>query len=265
MRIFGLYGKSGTGKSHRASEVVSRYHIDAVIDDGILIMNKMRVAGQTAKNERSMHAATKRAIFFSNNHRDEVRDSIRNAAINRILLIGTSQKMIRRIAERLDLAGEVEWIPIESLQSHEELILAKERRNKGYHVIPIRPVEVEKTYYGAWFRKLIIRMGKRKEEVTLVKPLYLTGKITIQPQCIRDIVLISATPEMRIHSVIVEKEKVLIALSMQQGLTVENLREWKRQLSDVLANSLEIVYAVEIEWRAVIPSNRVDSGIRGRR
>lgn len=253
MKIYGLYGKSGTGKSHKSSEIVARYQIDAVIDDGILIMNKMRVAGESAKNERSMYAATKKAIFFKESHRQEVFDSIKNTKIKKMLVIGTSQRMVERIVNRLDLPHEIEWIPIESFQSEDELKQAAERRRNGYHVIPINPVGVEKTYSG-WFSKQVIRLGLRKEEVTLVVPLYYRNKITIDPKCIRDLVYIAADPVLQIHSVKVDNENVFIILSLQQGYTIERLREWKKHLISVFSQSLGIPYVVEIEWRAIIPA-----------
>ncbi|MCZ8513143.1 hypothetical protein O9H85_12050 [Paenibacillus filicis] len=260
MKIYGLYGKSGTGKSHKSSEVVARYQIDAVIDDGILIMNKMRVAGKSAKNERFMYAATKRAIFFSESHRQEVYNFIKNTKINKMLVIGTSQKMVESIVKRLDLPQEIEWIPIESFQSEEELNLAKARRSVGYHVIPIYPVEVEKTYHG-WFSKQVIRLGQRKEEVTLVKPLYYKNKITIDPQCVRDLVSIAADPILQIHSVKVDKEKVFISLSLQQGYTIESLRQWRNHLISILNNSLGIPYDVDVEWRAILPAKQAKGKI----
>jgi hypothetical protein len=255
MEIYGLYGKSGTGKSHKSSQIIELYQIDAVIDDGILIMNKMRVAGKSAKNERSMYAATKRAIFFSESHRQEVCDFIKKSKISRMLVIGTSQRMIRRIAERLELPREIEWLAIESFQTEEEIKLAQEKRAEGFHVIPIVPVEVEKTYTG-WFRKLVIHLGKRKEEVTLVKPLYIGNRITIDPQCIRDLVTLTTDPILQIHSVKVDKEKVFVSLSMQPGGTIENLRVWKKKLDSVLSYSLGIHFAVDIEWRTIIDPRR---------
>ena len=63
MEIYGLYGKSGTGKSHKAFKVLYDLKINTVIDDGLLIINKRKVAGKTAKNENSLIAATKRATF----------------------------------------------------------------------------------------------------------------------------------------------------------------------------------------------------------
>jgi hypothetical protein len=256
MKVYGLYGKSGTGKSHKSSEIVSQYQIDAVIDDGILIMNKIRIVGMTAKNERTMHAATKRAIFFSDFHRQEVYSYIKNTNINKILVIGTSQKMVRKIVERLDLPRDIDWIPIESFQSDKELKLARERRNRGYHVIPIYPIEVEKTYHGGWFRKLVVRWGKGKEEVTLIKPQYIIGKITIHPQCIQDLVSIVADPMLKIHSVKVDNERVLILLSMVHGYTIKNLNEWKENVKSVIFYTLGFPYVVDIEWRTILPAKK---------
>ena len=37
MKIYGLSGKSGTGKSYNAGELCGRMHIPAIIDDGLYI------------------------------------------------------------------------------------------------------------------------------------------------------------------------------------------------------------------------------------
>ncbi|MCY9694553.1 hypothetical protein [Paenibacillus alginolyticus] len=63
LEVYGLFGKCGTGKSHRSVEVMKSIKADALIDDGILIIDKVQVAGISAKNERLIFAATKRAIF----------------------------------------------------------------------------------------------------------------------------------------------------------------------------------------------------------
>lgn len=254
MKVYGLFGKSGTGKSHKSVEVVSKYQIDAMIDDGILIINKIRVAGISAKNERYMHAATKRAIFYSEEHRLDVMHYLQKSHIDKLLVIGTSKKMVRRIVERLDLLREIEWISIESFQSEEELKLASERRGKGYHVIPIQPVKVENTYSG-WFRKLMVRFGKRNEAVTLIKPLYVSNdKITIDPRCIHDLVYISARkhPQLKIHMLKVDAYTVTVMVSLTEGETFHRLLEWKNDLSSALNDALGIPYKIHMEWRSII-------------
>jgi hypothetical protein len=256
MEIYGLYGKSGTGKSHKSSQVIDLYQIDAIIDDGILIMNKMRVAGKSAKNEKSLYKATKTAIFSSDSHRQEIYDFIQKTDIPRLLVIGTSQKMVRKIAERLDLPGEIKWLFIESFQTEEEIHIAHERRAEGFHVIPIIPIEVEKTYSG-WFRNLVIHFDRRKEEVTLVRPLYFGDRITIDPQCVIDLVTLTTDPLLKIQSVKVNKKHISIKLSMQQEGNIENLLQWKKKLSDFLSYSLGIEFNVDVEWCTIIQSKQV--------
>lgn len=250
MDVYGLYGKSGTGKSYKSSEIIARYHIDAVLDDGILIMDKQRVAGKSAKNERTAYAATKTAIFFTDSHRLQVYNYIMRSGIKKILVIGTSKKMVEKIVQRLNLPNAIEWLSIESFQTEEELKLAGERRRIGYHVIPIVPDEVEKTYIG-WFSKQIIHFGKQREEVILVKPAFSRDKITIYPQCIRDIVALSADSMLQIHSVQVDRNKVFIKLSLQRGCSIESLQNWKEHVTAVLLYCLNISYEVNIEWTAI--------------
>ncbi|GGG11309.1 hypothetical protein [Paenibacillus abyssi] len=265
MQIFGLYGKSGTGKSHKSMEVKTKFQIDAVIDDGILIINKIRVAGRSAKNEQYLHAATKRAIFHSEAHRREVREAIEARSIRRLLIIGTSQKMILRIIERLHLPPQVEWIPVEQFQTDEELNVARERRGKGYHIIPIQPIEVERTYTG-WFRKFIVRFGKRKEEITLIKPFYsgksriktmfaVGGRIIIHPQAIKDIIYLTSRNDGKLilHDIKVEDDQITIVLSIYYGETVRVIQDWKGRIEDKLTETLGIRYHVNVEWKRILP------------
>ncbi len=273
MQIFGLYGKSGTGKSHKSIEVMSKYEIDAVIDDGILIMNKIRVAGSSAKNERYMHSATKRAIFHSEEHRREVINAIQAHQVQKMLIIGTSQKMVLRIIDRLNLPENVIWLPIEQYQTAEELRIAKERRSRGYHIIPIQPIEVEKTYSG-WFRRLIVRFGKRKEEVTLIKPFYNvtsgvkpdfvgSGRIVFHAQAIRKMIVISSRNyhKLILNDIRVGHDQITVVLSVYYGESIQLILDWRNQIVDELTELLGIRYTINVEWKAVIPNSKQKSFI----
>ena len=37
IKVFALVGRSGTGKSHHSKLLAQKYHIDLIIDDGLLI------------------------------------------------------------------------------------------------------------------------------------------------------------------------------------------------------------------------------------
>ena len=97
MEIYALIGASGTGKSHNALNVAKEYEIDTIIDDGLLIRNGKKIAGHSAKTEPTMIGAVKCAIF--NNPRDAyiVREKIKQIKPQKILILGTSEKMIVKI------------------------------------------------------------------------------------------------------------------------------------------------------------------------
>jgi ABC-type dipeptide/oligopeptide/nickel transport system ATPase component len=252
VKVFGLYGKSGTGKSHKAFQVLHSYNIEAMIDDGILIINRKRVTGKSAKNEGSLLAATKRAIFFSDSHRNEVKSYLDSNPIHSLLVIGTSKKMIRKIVERLELSSEITWLPIEKFQTEKELKLAGKRRAKNYHVIPIYPDTIKTTYFGSWFKKIFIRLGNRKEAIVIVKPVYLEkNRLTISPQCAKDIVLIMAKPSIKIQKIKVDYEIVKLVVSTPSNYTIHDILRWRETLAITLYQTLKIQYTVDLEWRSI--------------
>ncbi len=141
--------------------------VHAIIDDGILILDHTHVAGISAKCEKYLYSATKRAIFHW--ARKDVKNYLKNAKIAELIVLGTSQKMILHILERLELPVELDWISIDSVQSTEEISLATMKRREGLHAIPIKPINVAKTYKG-WYEKSKLDYGDYATEITIIKP-----------------------------------------------------------------------------------------------
>ena len=56
MEIYALVGASGTGKSHMAMTIAIEHGIDTLIDDGLLIREGQRLAGASAKGEKTADA-----------------------------------------------------------------------------------------------------------------------------------------------------------------------------------------------------------------
>lgn len=52
MKVYSLSGPSGTGKSTSALAFAHKLGVEAIIDDGLLIVNGIRVAGISAKFEK---------------------------------------------------------------------------------------------------------------------------------------------------------------------------------------------------------------------
>jgi uncharacterized alkaline shock family protein YloU/adenylate kinase family enzyme len=192
MQIFALYGSAGTGKSTSALELAHRLNIDAIIDDGILIYQGRKLAGTSAKYEKTRIQAVKRAIFHYADHAEEVRRALRERNVQRLLILGTSKRMIQRIVEALQLPDRLEYIPIETIKPPREIEAARYiRQTQGKHVIPIPRVEVEKDFLQRLIASAQQIFSPKKEvigETTVVHPPFTGGRIQIHPQVLRKIV-----------------------------------------------------------------------------
>lgn len=147
IRVYALVGKSGTGKSFRAKLVAESNGIEYIIDDGLLIQGNSIVAGKSAKREKVYMHAVRTAFFDDPLHRHEVINAIRSRKIRKILLLGTSERMILRTLERLLLPPPTKIIFIDEVSSEEDIEKAlKSRNEEGKHVIPVPSIQVERDY-----------------------------------------------------------------------------------------------------------------------
>jgi len=166
-KVFALVGESGTGKSFHAKLVAQKYGIDFIIDDGLLIKDNRILAGQSAKKEHSFMAAVKVALFDEKSHRDEVARRLQSERFKRILLLGTSEKMVNKIAARLQLPPPTKIVKIEDIATQEEIEKAvRTRRIEGKHVIPVPSQEVKKSYASIFYDA--IKVFKRRNAVTAI-------------------------------------------------------------------------------------------------
>lgn len=183
MRVVSLSGASGTGKSTSVIEFAFQQHIDGIIDDGILVVRGEKVAGTSAKFEKNALKAVRRAIFEDDAHKEEVQDALATSAIDAIIIIGTSDKMTKRIAKRLEL-GEIDaFYYVEDIRSAREIQLARfVRQTRGQHIMPIPYKQVEQNFF-----KRFIQRGKeifthnrvKLGETTIVRPDFHQETVTI--------------------------------------------------------------------------------------
>lgn len=174
MKIYSFSGPSGTGKSSFALEFAHQNKIEAIIDDGLLIINGEIKAGTSAKFEKSSIKAVKRAIFQDSGHVQEVNQAIEEFRPDQLLIIGTSDKMTKLIAQRLGFDKIDEFHHIESYRSRHQMKMAQFiRRTEGKHIMPIPVVQVQQNF----FKRLIMKgyeifTSKREKigETTIVQP-----------------------------------------------------------------------------------------------
>ena len=201
MEVIALVGPSGTGKSHRALIVAHEHNIDSIIDDGLLIKDSKIIAGHSAKKEPSKIQAVKRAIFMDPEHAAEVRKGIDESNPGGILVLGTSNNMVEKIADALKLPPISKIIRIEDIASKAEIAKARESRMKeGKHIIPVPTIELKPHFSGYLIDPLEIFFKKpqtkrrRLGEKSIARPTFsYYGKLFISDAVISSIIDYVAT------------------------------------------------------------------------
>lgn len=180
-QVFAFYGPSGTGKSFRAKLVAQKYGINTIIDDGLLIQDDEILAGKSAKLEKSYMGAVRVALFDDKQHRDDVARAIIVNKIKKILILGTSEKMVNKIAVRLQLDIPGKYIRIEDIATPEQMEEARRSRQiEGKHVIPVRAYEVkDKTYSKIFVKSIRVSLARRKILLGIMERIF--GKAESQP------------------------------------------------------------------------------------
>ena len=173
-RVVALVGKSGTGKSFKARQVARRFRADLIIDDGLLIRGQKILAGRSAKREKGIMTAIKTAVFANPDLIAEVRQALAAERFASLLIIGTSRKMVLRIARALDLLPIQRFITIEEISTRAEISLAmRVRSEQGKHIIPVPGVEIKRNYPHIFFEsvKILLKSSKvlRKSEAEIVE------------------------------------------------------------------------------------------------
>ena len=261
MEIYALYGKSGTGKSHRAVKVAFNYSIPTIIDDGLIIHRGKKIPGSiSAKSEKYKISAIKRAIFDDESYAAMMREKLKELDTDKILILGTSRGMIHKITKRLDLPEPSIWINVEELTSPKERKVAKNLRTNGKHVVPVAPTEVMEDIKVPLLGKLKVflsgdenkykknrqrKKDKILKEQAIVRANYQSlGSIFINEKIIYDLVKyqlendprVSEVKEIKVHSPKTTPHvEAKISLPLQWG---EALQTKGNELSKELTESL---------------------------
>lgn len=194
MKVYGLYGKSGTGKSYQAMNLCKELDIEGIIDDGLFICRNGVLAGISAKRQQTKIKAIKTALFTDEEHCDEVRNKIAQINPASILILGTSDDMVKKIVNRLGLPHVSRMIPIENITTEGQREIAKRQRKElGKHVIPAPTFQIKRQFSGYFLdplRMLRSRGGRTSySEKTVVRPTYsYLGDYDLSDKVIADIV-----------------------------------------------------------------------------
>lgn len=210
IKTYAFVGPSGTGKSYRAQYVASENGISYIIDDGLFIKDNEVVAGESAKKAPTKVETVKKALFIDEKQRKEMVKAIRKYKPESILILGTSDKMVHKIAQCLNLEPIQRIIYIEEIASPEEIEEARRSRTiEGKHVIPVPTFEIKRDFSGYILDPLQIFKFKGRgttpymSEKSIIRPTFsYLGNFTISDTVFRQIAEYLAKKDETIHEVV---------------------------------------------------------------
>lgn len=257
MEVFALIGESGTGKSYKALLVAHKFNINYIIDDGLLIRKDKILAGHSAKKEKNKIQAIRTAIFEEPSHAYEVKETIRKAKPAKILVIGTSIRMIDKIIKTLELPPPKRIFKIEDISSEKEIEEAKlSRLKEGRHVIPLPGIEVQRKFPINLLESLEIfykrRYGKRKigERAIVRPPFSYYGKLYISENAILDIIIyilkdFKEVVKLGKSQINIKDDGILVNLNLV-FLYGENIQQVGLKIQKCLKKELEYITGISV-------------------
>lgn len=268
IEVVAFVGPSGTGKSHRAIGVAFDNRCDAIIDDGILIKGTKILAGTSAKNEDNRIQAVKRAIFTDDEHARTVREALQKSNIKRLLIIATSDNMINKIVNRLELQPPVKTVYISQIASKAEIKKARySRLHDGKHIVPVPTVEL-KPHFTGYFADLpynIFSKHRRKEKEadrSIVRPAFsFYGKLLIADKAIEDIINLIAKKMLGVDKITAISVKRRSDNSKGIVIAVEVILYYGVQIFEV-TKQLQLKIKEKVEYMTAMQVKNVNVSIR---
>ena len=245
IKVYAFVGPSGTGKSYRAQMVASEKDINFIIDDGLLIKDNAVIAGESAKKAATKVATVKHALFYEESEREPIIKALKKYKPEKILILGTSDGMVKKIAANLGLPEISETIYITDVATKQEMQTARRIRvTEGKHVIPVPTFEIKKDFSGYLLDPLQIFKSKGKgkkpyiSEKSIIRPTFsYLGNFTISDLVFRQILEYLAVQTPGIHKILKtrvenfgEGAKIYMEVSVVYGFNViDGLNEFKKK------------------------------------
>ena len=210
IKVYAFVGPSGTGKSYRAQMVAGEKDVHFIIDDGLLINDNRVVAGESAKKASTKIETVKKALFLHENEKKVMQKAFKKFKVKKILILGTSDGMVEKIAENLGLPKISDTTYITDVATEEEMETARRIRvTEGKHVIPVPTFEIKKDFSGYLLDPLQIFKSKGKgqkpyiSEKSIIRPTFsYMGNFTISDSVFRQIAEYQAEKMPEIHKVL---------------------------------------------------------------
>ncbi len=278
IKVYAFVGPSGTGKSYRAQMVASERNINYIIDDGLLIKENEVIAGESAKKAPTKVGTVKHALFYEEEEREIIVKALRKYRPESILILGTSDGMVQKIAANLGLPEISETIYITDVATEQEMKTARRiRETEGKHVIPVPTFEIKKDFSGYLLDPLQIFKSKGKgqkpyvSEKSIIRPTFsYMGKFTISDVVFRQILEYLAIQTPAIYKVLKtrvenygEGVKIYMEVSIVYGFNVKEGINAFKEKSKKEIEKLTAMNVVELDVVAkniYVPQNEEEIG-----
>ena len=252
IKVYAFVGPSGTGKSYRAQMVAGEKDVHFIIDDGLLINENRVVAGESAKKASTKIETVKKALFLHDDEKKVIQKALKKYKVKKILILGTSDGMVEKIAENLGLPKVSDTTYITDVATEEEMKTARNIRvTEGKHVIPVPTFEIKKDFSGYLLDPLQIFKSKGKgkqpyiSEKSIIRPTFsYMGKFTISDSVFRQIAEYQAEKMPEIYKVLRTRVQnygegplIDMEVSVVYGYNVtEGLVEFKKKIVKEIEN-----------------------------
>ena len=252
IRVYAFVGPSGTGKSYRAQMVAGEKDVHFIIDDGLLINENRVVAGESAKKASTKIETVKKALFLHDDEKKVIQKALKKYKVKKILILGTSDGMVEKIAENLGLPKVSDTTYITDVATEEEMKTARNIRvTEGKHVIPVPTFEIKKDFSGYLLDPLQIFKSKGKgkqpyiSEKSIIRPTFsYMGNFTISDSVFRQIAEYQAEKMPEIYKVLRTRVQnygegplIDMEVSVVYGYNVaEGLVEFKKKIVKEIEN-----------------------------
>ena len=262
LKVYAFVGPSGTGKSYRAQMVANERGINFIIDDGLLIKENEVVAGESAKKAETKVATVKHALFYEEKEREPIIKALKKYNPESVLILGTSDGMVQKIAANLGLPEISKTIYITDVATEEEMKTARRIRvTEGKHVIPVPTFEIKKDFSGYLLDPLQIFKSKGKgkrpyvSEKSIIRPTFsYLGNFTISDSVFRQILEHLAVQTPAIHRILKtrvenfgEGAKIYMEVSVVYGFNViDGINDFKKKSKKEI-EKLTAMNVVELE------------------
>ena len=268
MKVYAFVGPSGSGKSYRAQMVAGKNNISYIIDDGLLIKGNTVVAGTSAKKAATRIETVKQALFMEEHQRKDMIKAIKKQKPGSLMILGTSDEMVHKIAENLELPEIKKIIYIEDVASEEEITKARSiRKSQGKHVIPVPTFEIKKEFSGYILDPLQIFQsnGRGKPSVSeksITRPTFsYIGNFTISDRVFKQIAEDIANKNKGIARVIKLRvdntpigASVYMEVAIYYGYNIYDIaKEFKKQYTEIVENLTQmVVHDCEIYAKQIV-------------